>query len=532
VRHKVSAPSGDGSVYVDPPLDKLDGLIASNVRRRASYDYDVQGRSLSELGTLARRELVAEAVTYTSRYRSVDAPRDVDKLFLAGHQPQMFHPGVWVKNFALAEIARKAGATPINLVIDSDAVKSTSIAVPSGTREHPHLDHVSFDEHSVGIPFEDRPIRDRAMFDSFGDRAAERIAGLVADPLLRTFWPRVLGRAHETNNLGASLAEARHQVEGDWGLQTLELPQSRVCQTEAFAWFAAHVLAHLPRFWDVYNDTVHEYRRVYRLRSADHPVPDLESSDGWLEAPLWLWSADKPVRRRLFARQRGDELVVTDRRELEFSLDMTADGDAEKAVEQLRALSDRGIRLRTRALLTTLFARTVACDLFLHGIGGGKYDELTDVIASRFFGFALPRLVVLSGTLRLPIARSPMDGQTTGDNPLRSLHQRLRELEFHPERFLDGQSNETAAIVAQKERWIATPATHDNARERWRAIRQSNAELQPFVEQQRRQWLGRRDELRDRLTAERVLGRRDFAFCLYPSSNLRKFLLEFRALDF
>ena len=45
---------------------------------------------------------------------------------------------------------------------------------------------------------------------------------------------------------------------------------------------------------------------------------------------------------------------------------------------RLAELSSRGIKLRTRALTTTLFARLVLSDMFLHGIGGAKYDQVTD----------------------------------------------------------------------------------------------------------------------------------------------------------
>ena len=34
-------------------------------------------------------------------------------LFLAGHQPQMFHPGVWYKNFALGKLAAEHGQRPL-----------------------------------------------------------------------------------------------------------------------------------------------------------------------------------------------------------------------------------------------------------------------------------------------------------------------------------------------------------------------------------------------------------------------------------
>ena len=42
---------------------------------------------------------------------------------------------------------------------------------------------------------------------------------------------------------------------------------------------------------------------------------------------------------------------------------------------------------------------------FLHGIGGGKYDELTDELLRRFYGVEPPRFLVLSATLLLPLRR-------------------------------------------------------------------------------------------------------------------------------
>ena len=53
-------------------------------------------------------------------------------------------------------------------------------------------------------------------------------------------------------------------------------------------------------------------------------------------------------------------------------------------------LPARGVRLRTRALTTTMFARYLLGDLFIHGIGGAKYDELGDEIARGFFGIEPP----------------------------------------------------------------------------------------------------------------------------------------------
>src|SRR5206468_4853666 len=82
----------------------------------------------------------------------------------------------------------------------------------------------------------------------------------------------------------------------------LEVPVSRLCETEPFAWFVAHLFSQVDRFHKIYNDTVHEYRRVHGLRSRNHPVPDLAADGDWREVPLWAWRAGTHRRGRLFVR--------------------------------------------------------------------------------------------------------------------------------------------------------------------------------------------------------------------------------------
>ncbi len=106
-RRRLRAPEGDGAVLVEPPPDRVAGLVAENLHLRDQFDYDLQGRPLAEVSSLGRIELLDAARRWTAAYRNVPArPPDPDGLiFLAGHQPQMFHPGVWLKNFALGRSA-------------------------------------------------------------------------------------------------------------------------------------------------------------------------------------------------------------------------------------------------------------------------------------------------------------------------------------------------------------------------------------------------------------------------------------------
>lgn len=535
---RLRAPRDNGATLIDPAAEGVGELIARNAQIVRQSDYDVQGRTLADLAASARKQLVDEALAYTRTYRSVDdlQPRADSPILLAGHQPQLFHPGVWFKNFVLGSLAAQHEAVPINLVIDSDTIKSALLRVPGGNAANPLLEPIDFDRPSAEIPFEERMIVDRELFASFGRRAYDVVRPLVPEAMLPQFWPLVTDRARHVRNLGECLAQARHQQEGRWGSTTLELPQSHVCQIEAFHWFTAHLLARLPRLWETYNSAVAEYRRINHVRSAAHPVPNLAAADDWLEAPFWIWRAECPRRRQLFARQRGDEIVLSDRHGLEIPLPLTPEGDGAAAVARLHELQERGIRIRTRALITTLFARVFLGDVFLHGIGGAKYDQVTDLLMSRFFGLEPTGYMTVTATLRLPVPHAIANA-----GELRRLTDEQREIAFHPERVLEKQAaprqhtpptsgspstSSLDVLVALKRQWIETPPTKANARQRCRAIRGANEQMQAWLADDAQRLARERLAMVERLRYEAVLASREYAFCFFPADALRELFAQ------
>src|SRR5207237_2147415 len=128
---------------------------------------------------------------------------------------------------------------------------------------------------------------------------------------------------------------------------------------------------------------------------------------------------------------------------------------------QISELASAGIKLRTRALTTTLFARLVLSDLFLHGIGGAKYDQVTDEIVRLFFGFEAPEFATVSATLRLPI-----DGGVVASSQIGHWEQRLRELRYNREQVIDrngdashGSPGNGDELIAATCRWVDAPQT-------------------------------------------------------------------------
>ncbi len=260
-----------------------------------------------------------------------------------------------------------------------------------------------------------------------------------------------------------------------------EVPLSAVCETEAFLWFAAHLLAQLPRFHEIHNDALFRYRALYHIRSRNHPVSALVRQDDWLEAPFWVWRASSPRRRPLLARQlpRRLQLRIAGEEELLVELPLSPDGEACCAVERLQELPARGVRLRTRALTTTMFARYLLGDLFLHGIGGAKYDELGDAVSGRFFGIQPPSYLTLSMTLRLGLDVDP-----SAPARIAASDQLLRDLTYNPDRHLESDAlvAESQRLVEAKHQLLVRDAsTAAEKRSRFREIRTVNAAMLPFV---------------------------------------------------
>ena len=172
-----------------------------------------------------------------------------------------------------------------------------------------------------------------------------------------------------------------------------------------------------------------------------------------------------------------------------------------------------GYKIRPRALTTTLFARLLIGDLFIHGIGGAKYDEVTDQIVSRLFGFDPPGYAVVSGTLRLPFQRFPAT-----EDSLRAARRRLRELDWNPQRVVTGS--------AQKHRELASlsAGTSVERRARFHALRELNSQLRPLVAGEKERATALANRAAAEVAANAILASREYSFILHSETRLREFL--------
>jgi hypothetical protein len=526
---RLRAPQQHGAIVAEPPLGDAEELVAANRQRLASINLHLLGRPSADLRRQARHDAVATAKEYLQQAGEPAADYGDSSLLMAGHQPELFHPGVWVKNFALNGLAKALGATPVNLIVDNDTAKATSLRIPalaSPENPWPHAVSLPYDHWTGEVPYEERRVSDEGLFATLPERARPILQEWGVVPLLRAFWAEAGRQAERSPLLGERLVAARRAFERCWGCHNLELPVSRLCRTEPFAWFGCHLLSDLTRFHAIYNSCVQAYRRRYGIRSRNHPVPDLAREGDWLEAPFWAWRAGRKERGRLLVRRTDTALALRVDAEPWPELPAGANQDPAALVREWQRLEQHGFKIRSRALTNTLFARLFLADLFIHGIGGGKYDELTDEIARRFYGQEPPRYLVLSATLLLPL---PTFLALPAE--CRRLARELRDLSYNPQRHLDDAapvSSSALDLAAEKQAWIAQPPAHKRARrERFQVLRELSQKLRTFVTDRIR--TVEQEMLRcDReLQANAVLQRRDYAFTLFPEAMLRSFCRQF-----
>ncbi len=521
------APPDNRALLAEPALAGFPTLWQANRDILTSKLVGVAGFSLPAFRVQAQQEILQLARNYLQKYEVAYNLCTQTPLLVTGHQPELFHPGVWVKNILIYRLARQYGLQPLHLIVDNDTLKSSSVRLPVWERFQPsaiELIRLPFDRFEGETPYEDRPVLDHALWQQFPEQLQAATKNWDFIPLAARYWVTLEQSTPAALSVGEHFSALRRQLEHNWGIFNLELPLSHICASRAFAYFLYEIFGDLPRFHDQYNRSVQVYRRVHRIRSRSHPVPDLAMSGAWFEVPLWGWRAGQSRRERVWAQSHGDKL------ELAFK-----EAQCELPRESLEAFADAwlahqhsGLRIRSRALLTTLFARLALADVFIHGIGGGKYDEVTDLLIRGFFQVKPPGFMVVSATLHLPFSHFPADRIT-----VQSLQRQQRRLLWQPYQYLDGQplASEWDQLVRERTAWVNyTPPDRLGRRERFFQLQALTRSLRPAVADQLAELEHALTEAEHQAHANARLRRRDYSFILYPESYLRMFFDEITTL--
>ncbi len=516
-RHRIAVPEGHGEVASQPPLDSWAELARANSAAARSWDFPVAGRPITEVRQDCRRETRQRAHEYTSGLGIPStAPTDDDApLIVTGHQPELLHPGVWAKYFMVQRVCEEVAGDGIDLVVDSDAFESVAMTVPcDGDRIGRCVIELAAGD---GVTCYGRtPVPDARGLSAFLEAGESAVASLGVPELaahMTRFGEALRAAASTSGDIGALVTGARRRYEGALtGYRDVSV--LALTESDAYRAFAADIVCGAPRFAVYHNAELAAFRAKRSLRSVAQPFPDLDEGADGTELPFWY--LDESSRRiRPFVRQAGGEIVLR-----AGDTNVSLPSDPAGCVE---ALSRLRIVLAPRALTLTLFARTFLADLFVHGVGGSRYDEVTEGVAHRYWGVELPPFAAVTLTMHLPLGARVVHAEEVTE-----LDRTLKRLTHNPDEFLgemefdDPKQAAIARDLAGEKRELVEAIGREGADRKTLGMRiaEVNARLAEMVAPLVAEIEAERAHLVGQLEAAEVLTDRRYPLCLWDPEEV------------
>jgi hypothetical protein len=184
-----------------------------------------------------------------------------------------------------------------------------------------------------------------------------------------------------------------------------------------------------------------------------------------------------------------------------------------------------GWRFRPRALTLTTWARLLLADLFIHGIGGAKYDRITDRLIERYYGIKPPDMACVSATVLMPLERFPVDRTA-----LIRARRKCRDVHYNPQRYVSVITADLSLrlqarvdAIAESQRLKREDRLNRKARRAaWQAIRRANADLMLVDPTIADRLAGEADRIERQLAHNEVAESREYFFGMLPMAKLQR----------
>ncbi|MDB5289385.1 MAG: hypothetical protein JWL69_626 [Phycisphaerales bacterium] len=485
------APSEDGQTLIWPPAPQLLADTQENHRRlSAAHSTLMQNVPLPEVRARMRLWL---------GHDNNEAP-----LFATGHQAELHHPGVWVKNVLIDAAANKADGRAVHFAVDTDEPKHLQLRWPGGSVPLTDESHPKAEWSGL------LPAPSPAHLDEVARTFEAAARSWPFRPLVPDFLRSMRRLSLESPTLPSALTNAVHELDWNLGLRHHAMLESPLCLSEPYLLFVHHVLACADAFSVDYNAALDEFRTENRIRTPGRPMPNLKCVPDGCEVPFWLDDLTTGSRSRAaVAREQGAFVLRLPGGE-QFRFDPNADGWS-AAGELMLFFRRHGVRLSPRALTLTAVLRLLAADQFVHGIGGGLYDQVLDKLIARHFKIEAPRFSVTTATLYFPLAVGQprvclpcvvQEGHRLKHSILGKEKQRLVEAI-------------AAAPRNSRERSTLFYTMHDQL-----AAAQSRPEIQ--------RWEQRFNRAQTRVQEEKSLFDRELFYALQPADRLKAMIEQYR----
>ena len=534
-----TTPKNNNEIFIEPAYEDIPGLIDLNRERFQSYDFNINGTPFSQFREQVRSETLKKAGEYTDKIWSHFSKLNISdtenlpnindsytlekNIIQTGHSPAITHPGVLIKHSLVNSIAKKVNGIGINMVVDNDASNDNCLNIPNINSPDSSVEKIEYHPGLRNLAFEEIRYTDSTQLPAFKERVLKSLHNPVMKKTFEDFMNVVIKLSEETLQFSDLFTYARHAFLTRFGINNLEVPVSHISETDSFLNFFLHITANSRCFVDIYNTKLREYRTLKKISSKANPLPDLMEKGFVVEIPFWMWKRDEP-RKSLFASISNDSRIsIICENKIVEHFDFGGRNRSTENLERLKTLISNGIKIRPKAIANTMYSRMFFSDLFVHGIGGAKYDLITDEIIREFFGVEPPEYATISATLHLPY--EPLDVSKEDINALKHV---IKDMSHNPDRYASDtilDDAEMKSMVNEKKELI-TKESHGTKEKHltFGRIKQINSlmkdKISPLIKEKENEM----EDLDKKLRYNSIVTNRDYPFCLYPESMLRELL--------
>ncbi len=534
---KIIVPRKHGEILIEPPLSQLVSTLNSRPSVLTPPQRDAvsaQSLSVHEQRAQARAQFLRAAAEWAAITGAEAPPPDAENKswVITGHQVEFYHAGVWAKVLAADDLAGRTNAIAFDILVDHDLIdrigfdvpvekgnggwgrtwegppeaSSTMQSLPAESLSAPTLNaFLQWDSalseypatHTDSMAHYLSALRHACAACGAGVSPARNAGILPADRQFTAQTTQVSPGAESPPSYTQWMSRARAGFESSFNIEVHHVPATWICRGPAWDSFVQAWMDNAEQWTEVYNRHLAAYRQRQGIKSNQHPMPDLhrDAARGQFELPFWISEPGQPRERLLFQ------------------------------VDPNR--NPNPSHVRPRAVTFTMFVRLFLADLFIHGIGGALYDQITDAILEELF-HTVPPYACVSAAWLLPL------GQAFPAEDLSALKWRRHHIQHNPQLAIDpftALRSEVAELILERKNLVQqisrslAEARHSEraARRDWFAcLHQVNQQLHQKAPRLLPNLDRQVDDARAAMEQNKVLLWREWFFALHSRASLEE----------
>ncbi len=315
-------------------------------------------------------------------------------IITSGHQPELFHPGILFKELIVNSLAKEVSALPLHIIVDTDATEF-SFHLPRKKNNSAYLENYQIKSGEIFSKYEIKESERKTLLQIWKEQLVT-LENFVSEKNIEFAKKSIevyISLLEKNESLLKIHSELKREFFLNNQIESSQVYLSDLIQIESFKAFVSLIKNNLSEFQKAYNLSLDEFRKEHKIKNHAQPIPNL------LDQELPFWILDKTTNQR-------------------------------RALKLEDSLEDSIIL--PKAVTLTMFLRLFLSDFFIHGKGGGRYEEVSEKIFENFFQMKASPYSTASITMNL----NNLKGFSLPNIDEKGLEAKIRDTVFSPEKFL------------------------------------------------------------------------------------------------